>query len=302
MLHKSAWRPYEPRFGFPVFKGIRTYVSFSIRSDYTPISFRKIPAAARASLKQGIYGMSDFVREYGTLLGTPWRFRKLKFRMLITDRQGKFLGLKRVPGVYPPGGSIDVDVKQVLDELGLPDENYIGILVMSRGRSDSFRSSPGSYSMTYVGNGTYTTYRTGGFGRTLNDPKRKQHFGFRGINPKAIANDHHLSSILLINHSSDPMYDNTVRPHSVLIRHDGSTREAPFGDITPFGGLERSLEDLFGKDVVDFLAPYGGKGTVISTCPAVTLASIHVMRARDGSSMSVEHSRPTHTYLMTNVL
>lgn len=156
--------------------------------------------------------------------------------------------------------------------------------------------------MTYVGNGTYTTYRTGGFGRTLNDPKRKRHHGFRGINPKAIANDSHLSGILLINHSSDPMYNATVRPHSVLIRHDGATREASFGDIPPFGALERSLEDLFGEDVTGFLAPYGGRGTVISTCAGVTLASIHVMRARDGSSMSIEHSRPTHTYLMSSVL
>ena len=113
-----------------------------------------------------------------------------------------------------------------------------------------------------------------------------------------MADDRFLSSVLLINHSSNPRYDETVRPTSLLLTAGGQTRAADFGRIAPFGGVEKSLEDLFGRDVSAFLSPWGGKGTVITTCPGVTLASIHLMRARDGRSMAIEHSRPTHAYLV----
>lgn len=225
----------------------------------------------------------------------------MKFRVIVTTRDGQALGMWHVPEKYPPGGSIDLNITNIINEMGLADDDYMAILVMSRGRTDSFRSSPGSYSMTYVSDRTYTTYRTGGFARVLNDPKRKKHLGFRGILPKALANERFLSSLFLINHSSDPSYDQTVSPHSTLLRPDGETREADFGPIAPFGGVERTLEDLFGDDVGEFLRPGDGRATVITTCPGVTLASIHVMRARDGGSMSIEHTRPSHTYLLAGV-
>jgi len=170
--------------------------------------------------------------------------------------------------------------------------------IMTRGRTDGFRSSPGSYSMTYYNDKVYTTYRTGGFARTLNDPDKKSQYGFRGINPKIIVTDKISSSILLINHSSNPLYDETANPKSVLIREDGKTMDADFGSISPFGGVERSMEDLFGKEVIDFLAPFKGKGTIVTTCPGISLASIHLRRVKDGSSMSIEHSRATYAYLL----
>lgn len=137
--------------------------------------------------------------------------------------------------------------------------------------------------------------------RTLNDPRKKSHFGFRGINPMVIVNDNTISSLFLINHSSWTGYNTVVHPHTILIRADGKTRETAFGEIHPFGGVEKNMEELFGKDVKEFLAPFGGRGMTITTCPGVTLASIHITRARDGSSFSIEHSRPTHTYPLAGV-
>ena len=190
------------------------------------------------------------------------------------------------------------NLNEIIKELNLPDDDYMGILIMTRGRTDGFRSSPGSYSMTYYNDRVYTTYRTGGFARALNESKRKQHVGFRGINPKVIVNEKFSSSILLINHSSDPMYTGSANPKSVLIRPDGEKRYADFGKIPPFGGVEHSIEELFGSDVNDFLSAFGGLATTVTTCEGVSLASIHLRRARDGSSMSIEHSRPSHTYLL----
>ncbi len=301
MLPDHAWKPWEPRFGLPIFKGVRLLLSFSVNPEYSPLKTSGIPLMLMGAMRNGFRGVRDLVVEHGTLLRTPHLGRRLEFRFIITTREGEFLGQRGVPGSYPPGGSIDIEVADVLAKMGLPDDDYMGILVMSRGRPDGWRTSPGSYSMTYATDRTVTTYRTGGFIRILNDPNRKKHVGFRGINPKALATDRHLSSILLINHSSNPAYDRHVTPDSTLLRADGEQRTAVFGSIAPFGGVERDLEQLFGGDVVDFLAPFGGRGTVITTCQGVTLASIHVMRARDGSSMSIDHSRPTHTYILNGV-
>jgi len=298
MLSKDAWKPWEPRFGFPTFMGLRTLASFSIRSDFKSFNLARFPGVVKHALRQGLAGVRDCMHEYGTMLVSGDVRGRLRFRIIVTSRKGEMLGVFKVPESYPPGGSIDIDVTDVIEKLGLPRDNYMATLVMSRGRTDGFRSSPGSYSMTYIGDQVYTTYRTGGFARILNDPTRKRHAGFRGINPKAIANNRFISSLLLINHSSNPSYDESATPHSLLLRADGAMREATFGVIPPFGGVERSLEELFGKDVSEFLAPFGGRGTTITSCPGVTLASLHLMRARDGSSMSIEHSRPTHTYLL----
>lgn len=300
MLPRASWKSWEPRFGFPVFKGVACYVSFSIRPDFKPLDYKKLARDARASLRSGFKAAVRFAGETAPLL-IFCRDARLRFRVLITTRDGVLLGEEQIPGSYPPGGSVDIDVSAVIARLGLLDDDYLAIMVMSNGRHDALRSSPGSYSMTYATARTFTTYRTGGFTRILNDPKKKSHFGFRGINPVTLADDRAMSSIFLINHSSDPSYDTTVTPRVVLLRADGATREATFGPIPAFGGRERRINDLFGSDVGAFLAPFGGRGTTITTCPGVTLASLHLLRSRDGSSFSIEHSRPTHAYLLNGV-
>ena len=84
----------------------------------------------------------------------------------------------------------------------------------------------------------------------------------------------------------------------MLIRPDGEKRTANFGEIPPFGYLEKSIEELFGDDMISFLSSSNGLATTLTICPGVSLASIHLRRARDGSSFYIEHSRPSHTYLL----
>lgn len=305
MLRKDLWRQHEPRFGFFLFKEFTTRMSFSIRPDFRALTLIGAARLAKsvwvtrrkASWQAGLKESWRIVSEYAPVVLSPDRDR-LCFRVAVTTRAGQLLAEHQVRGGVPPGGSVEIDFDEVLSKLGLPPDDYIAIVIMSRGRADGFRSSPGSYSMTYYNDRIYTTYRTGGFARALNDPKRKKHGGFRGINPKVLVNATHLSSLGLINHSSDPLYNEMARPRTVLLRADGQTMEADFGEIPPFGGLVRSMEDLFGPTVRDFLAPAGGLGTTITTCPGITLASLHLCAARDGSSLALEHSRPTHTYLI----
>lgn len=297
---RSAWRWFEPRFGFPIFKDIRTYVSFTVRPDFQPLQLRRMHQGLITAAKRGPRELLRFARERIDL-AIHCRQRSVAFRLLLLRRDGGFLASHTFADVVPPGGSIDVDVDEVRKRYAIADDDMMGILVMSNGRHDAFRSSPGSYSMTYVGEKSYTTYRTGGFARLLNENGRKKHYGFRGINPKILVTADYSSSVLLINHSSDPCYAEVAKPRCVLLREDGESLEADFGDIPAFGGLERSMNDLFGAAVIDFLAPSQGRGTTIITCPGVTLASLHLLRRRDGTSMAIEHSRPTHTYLLHGV-
>lgn len=299
-LPQSAWRWFEPRFGFPIFKGIRTYVSFSVRPDFQPLQLGRMHLGLITAAKRGSRELARFARERIDL-AIHCRQRALLFRLLLLRRDGSFLASHAFADPVPPGGSIDVDVDEVRKRYSLADDDMMGILVMSNGRHDAMRSSPGSYSMTYVGEKTYTTYRTGGFARLLNEKSRKKHHGFRGINPKILVTADYSSSVLLINHSSDPSYADVAKPRCVLLREDGQSLEADFGEIPAFGGLERSMDDLFGASVADFLAPSQGRGTTIITCPGITLASLHLLRRRDGTSMAIEHSRPTHTYLLHGV-
>ena len=296
MLPEGIWREYEPRFGFPVFKEAACRVSLAIPPDFNPRSYAKYKSVGKALIKQKMPAPGAFLAEQLSL----WLSRNgksVRFHLIITTRDGGYLGRHDVPGSFPPGGAVEVDLDAVLAEMGQPKDDYLAIIVMSHGRMDGFRSSPSSFSMTYVGERHYATYRTGAFARTLNDPRRKGHVGFRGIDPKIVATDEAMSGIMLINHSSNPTYDTAVRPSALLLRADGETREAVFGQIPAFGALERSVADLFGDDVREFLAPFGGNGTTIITNKGTTLASLHLMRDGTGKLMAIEHSRPTHTYL-----
>jgi hypothetical protein len=305
LLKKNLWRKHEPRFEFPIFKGINTRFSFSIRSNFKSITRLGLAIVFYKSLKSGFdhgltQGIKNFFETLDEYLSLMFSFDKnnLRFRLVILSRDGQLLAEMPIAGKHPPGASIDLDIAKILSKINLPDDDYMAIVIMSRGIPNTIRSSPGSYSMTYFSTSVYTTYRTGGFARTLNDSKKKKQYGFRGINPKIVVNDKISSSLFLINHSSNPLYDKSAMPNVVLLRKDGKYLESNFGIIPPFGGVERSMEELFGNDVIEFLRPMGGKGTTITTCPGVSLASIHLRRLKNGNSMSIEHSRPTHTYLM----
>jgi hypothetical protein len=108
-----------------------------------------------------------------------------------------------------------------------------------------------------------------------------------------------MSSLLLINHSSDPEYARTAHPTSVLVREDGEQLKGDFGEIPPLGAREMSISDIFGNEVFEFLKPFNGRATSITTCAGVTLASLHVQRSNDNrrTLLGIEHSRPAHMNL-----
>lgn len=293
------WKPHEPRFMFPTFAGIESRMGFSIPAWYRPIDVRYLRSLIAGSLRKNFREtVKDLVPELAGLVASGFT-KKLRFKLQILSRDGKYLATYEFPESYSPGASVEIELSDLFAKLNLPQDDYLVIVVMSRGRMDGYRSSPASYSMTYVDQDNVAIYRTGAFARPLNEGRLKAHVGFTGINPKIIATTDIVSSLMLINHSSDPEYAHSARPTSKLIREDGEQLDGDFGEIPPLGAREVSVVDMFGSRVFDFLKPFGGRGTTVTTCNGVTLASLHLQRTNDNrrTLLGIEHSRPAQMNL-----
>lgn len=295
----TPWKPYEPRFMLPTFAGLECRLALSVPIWYRPLTLRYMRGLVAGSLKKNfLESLKDLGPELASLVASGFS-RKLRFRLHILSRDGDYLTSHEVSSTYGPRASFEIDLSRLLADLKLPDDDYLVVAVMSRGRMDGVRSSPASFSMTYVDQDNVAIYRTGAFARPLNEGRLKSHVGFTGINPKVIATKDVVSSLMLINHSSDPEYAFAASPKTVLIREDGERLEADFGDISPLGAREMSIADIFGNKVFDFLKPFGGRGTTVTTCLGVTLASLHLQRSNDNrrTLLGIEHSRPAHMNL-----
>ncbi|MCK1387492.1 hypothetical protein [Bradyrhizobium sp. 21] len=284
---------------FPTFAGVESRMGFSIPVWYRPVDRKYLRSLVAGSLRKNFREvLKDLLPELGSLIASGVS-KKLRFKLHILSRDGDYRTTYEFPDSFAPGASVEIELSDLFERLKLPQDDYLVIIVMSRGRMDGYRSSPGSYSMTYVDQDNVAIYRTGAFARPLNEGRLKAHVGFTGINPKIIATKDIVSSLMLINHSSDPEYAYTARPVLKLIRGDGEQLTGDFGEIPPLGAREVSVVDVFGNAVFDFLKPFGGRGTTVTTCTGMTLASLHLQRTNDNrrTLLGIEHSRPAHMNL-----
>lgn len=295
----TPWRPHEPKFIFPTFSSLECRMGFSIPAWYRPVDLKYLRSLVAGSLRKKFFEtMKDLVPELGSLVASGFS-KSLQFKLHVLSREGEYRASYELPLSFKPGASVDVEFSRLLKDLKLPVDDYLVVAVMSRGRMDGYRSSPASFSMTYIDQDNVAIYRTGAFARPLNEGRLKSHVGFTGINPKIIATRDVVSSLMLINHSSDPEYALTARPASLLIREDGEQLEGDFGAIPPLGAREMSVADIFGSKVFDFVKPFGGRATTVTTCQGITLGSLHLQRSNDNSRtlLGIEHSRPAHMNL-----
>lgn len=285
MLSNSAWRQEEPRLNFPIFAGAENHIDFTLQDD-PPLTLRRFAAPAYHFAK-GRKPLGTMLTDYRHFVaGEPYRFKGV-----FLDRQGRERLSGPLEGEYRAGDFFHCNLNDWLKANDIPLEDGNFVLVASRGRADRFLSSPGNVTLRVVTDERVCGYRTGFFSRPLNAGHK--HFGFTGLNPHVEVNADWLSSLLLINHSSDPAYDKTVNPTVRLYREGGDFLEAPFGDIAPHAALERSMLDLF-PEAEAFLAANGGRGYTVTRLKGASLASIHVQRSRAGQLASMEHSRPAH--------
>ncbi len=296
MFPASYWKEHEPRFGFPIFRGCTNRVSQAIRLDFCQFSWKKAAKQTLASIRQGR------VPDIGMFIPlVTGRAQRMTVRGGLTARDGRFLCDFGEIGAWSAGQAFEINVNELCESQGLPVDDGMFMMVMDIGEHAHALSDINIFSMSYEGDRFFTNYRTGAFARTLNDFSKKKHVGFMSVNPKVLVSDTHLTGLMLINHSSNPQYSDTVHPTVRLYRPDGQFLDADFGPVPAFGGIERSLEDLFGAAVREFLRPSGGLGTTVTRVRNYTLAGITLLRSRDGSTMAIEHTRPTQSYLLNGI-
>lgn len=285
MLDFNAWKKYEPRLHFPIIAGMECYVDITIQQPLK-ITLKKALAPLYFLFKRKKTFLSA-LRDYYILIKNP----SYKFRAIFVDRKGDQLISEAFDDNYFAGDYFFLNVTKWLDSHNCPSKDGTFILIANHGRPDLFGSSPGNATLTAIGPKTVAGYRTGFFCRPLNDGKK--HFGFTGLNPQIQINNIFLASLLFINHSSNPSYNQFVNPKVRLYRNPEEFIETDFGEIPPHSILEKTILELF-PECESFLASNDGRGYSITTLKGATLASIHILRSRNGELLSMEHSRPSH--------
>lgn len=227
MLSRDFWKEWEPRVSFPTFRGVENSYSFVPDSSLNKINLRTL-ALPVYYLWQGQKSFKSTLQTYKWILTN----KKIKFRGALLSRDGKLLGDFSVPGEFGPGDILEIKVSELRSKLGLPDEDGQFLLIADRGRLDRTNSAPGNTTIRYIGKTFIAGYRTGFFARPLNS-STKGHYGFTGINPQIMLTNNLVSSLLLINHSSNPEYTTSVNPTVRLYRNNREFIEASFGEIPP---------------------------------------------------------------------
>ncbi|HAL95220.1 MAG TPA: hypothetical protein DCP55_04540 [Chitinophagaceae bacterium] len=291
MLPNKFWNEWEPRVSFPTFKGVENLISFTPDLSLNRKTTREF-ALPLYYLWKKQKSLKSVIKNFQWLIVSP----KLRFRGALLSRDGTLLSPINFEGEYGPGDIFTANVSTLMRELNLPDEDGQFLLIASRGRNDWINSAPGNTTVRYVGKEFISGYRTGFFARPLNS-SQKNHYGFTGINPQVMVTDTLESAILLINHSSNPAYTLSVNPKVRLYRNTKEFIEADFGEIPPLGIRERSVLSLF-PNAREFLAKAHGLGTTVTKVKGATLASFHITRSLNGDSFGIEHSRPTHSYVV----
>lgn len=287
MLPEGLWKPWEPHSYFPVFSQAHNLVDFVVQPTFKP------------ALRDWARPANDWLKKRKTLRGAARTYlnmvlqRPIDLRGVFITRQGEFVQSWKLRQGLGVGDFHVADINTLLFTAGKPLVDGVFVLVASRGRPDLWESSPGSATVRYVGENFVAGYRTGFFARTVNPVHGKKHFGFTGINPQVLLGDGLQAWVMLINHSSDPTYDQTVSPRIRLYRAPDEYLETEFGPIAPHGALERSVLELF-PAAPDFLAKNGGRGLTVATASGASLASIHILRNPANGSMGMDHSRPAH--------
>lgn len=289
MIPFDMWQQHEPRMNLPIFGGALNEVDFTVQDD-RKLDMRRLIAPAYHFVRRRSSWRAA-LGNYRNMLAPP----PFTFKACFVNRLGEMKCHEALPGAYRAGDFFYLNVNDWLCRHNIPIQDGSLLLVSSHGRADRWQSSPGNVTLRVSEAGHAAGYRTGFFARPLNAGHK--HVGFTGLNPRIEVNARWVSGLLLINHSSEPGYDKTVRPTVRLYLNPERFLETTFGDIAPHAARERSILELF-PNAEEFLAPSGGVGYAVSTLTGASLASVHVLRYRSGQLASLEHSRPAHTNII----
>ncbi len=284
MLSELLWKEWEPRVLFPAFAGAFNSYEFTVQPTLENKSLKNLMYPLYLWQKKEIM-FRNMVARYLQML----RGERIKFRTYRLSSDGELLA--------HVGESRSIAMGETyIFQHDLREEKYneIILFVASRGRMDKFFSSPGNMTARYSTKKAISGYRTGFFARPLNCGKG--HYGYTGLNPAVTYESGINMGILLINHSSDPMYNKSVSPIIRVYQSKDIYLEHSFGEIKPHGFKEVVIENLFPE--TKEWKKNNQNFWVVTECKGASLASFHTYRNIEGQLLAIEHSRPSHAQIL----
>ena len=294
---RDLFLSHEPRNVFPIFKDCENRLSYILRSSDIANFFQTSKFIAKRLIKgkETNESYKFFTRLiYDSIIGI-----KINFRGYFLNNEGKILcEIKNIASIKY-GESFDLSINQILLNNNIKQQNGQFLLIADRGIKLSEQSyTTGTIAAVYSTNNSFTCYRNGVFARPINDFKHHKPRGFRCIVPQIYVSKDIETSAIFMNFSSNPNYDKKASPKMKLYNHLNESIEGSFKTLEPFGSYEQSLTETFGKNVKDFLLSGKGYGTLVAEQDDITLSSIHLIRNHKLNTMGIEHTRPTHMYVI----
>lgn len=269
---------------FPAFSKTENTFEFTVQTSLVSNSFRQLVAPAYSAIK-GDKGIKHALNDYFNLFLNS----RITFKVHRLTSEGAYIAPIENSRPLAVGESYIYN-----HNLTRADKDELILFVASRGRGDKNTSSPGNMTARYVTSTSIAGYRTGFFARPLND--QKGHYGFTGLNPALVSDEKIKSGLLLMNHSSNPDYNQSVNPTIKIYAETGETFEAAFGSISPHGYKEVILDDAFSE--IAKWKKYRVNFWSSTHCKGVTLASFHTYRDTNNILIAIEHSRPSHAQVI----
>lgn len=291
---KDLFLPYEPRAVYPFFAGMENRLNYVLRATYVPSPKAALRHVVGRILSRGHAANPRFLTRVVT---DSLRGIRVRFRGAFLDRDGHLVA------EIPPFAEVrylqgfDISIDQLLQHQAVPRQDGQFLLIADRGIKLDGGYSIGTIGAVFRSPTAFACYRNGAFARPVNEFSHHRPRGFRSIAPHMICNETSEASAYFFNFSSDPHFDRTAAPRVRLYRSRDEWLEGTFGEIPPWGARERTLTEMFGAGVRDFLGPVDGMGTVIAVEDGLTLGSLHLIRNRVTGAMAIEHTRPVRLYV-----
>ena len=297
MLPQNLFEQHEPRNVFPFFKDFNNHINYVFRENVSQNTI----AVSKYIAKRFIRGrdLTESNKLFRRILLDSFRGIEINFRGAFLNNDGQLICLFPNICKVKYGQGFDISINELLIKKNIDLQNGQFLLIADRGLKLVPQSyTTGTISAVYMNQHSYTCYRNGIFARSVNDFNHHRPKGFRSIAPHMFANNEVEASAYFFNFSSDLKYSETVNPKVKIYNSENKFLEGEFGEIKAFGAMEKSLTDIFGIKIIDFLATGNGNGTLIAEEPGHTLGSIHLLKNKYTKSMSMEHTRPTHMYVV----
>lgn len=274
---------FQPRNLFPVLKDCNLKLSYKIS---VPFRFSVVPRNCFFAFHT--YGLRGLLAYLVSVIR-----QKICLQIIIFSKNGTVLKNENLSVFF--GRGILYDVRSNLNQDDWSEELLLFVKSSIGVTFNKFNCGTGTLECFFQHRSFgEALYRNGLFARPVNEFKHHIPKGFRGIFP--LEPGRSLSqNIVLVNYSSDYSYSNTAFVSCSVYSTSGDLvfQEKDIFEIPPFEFIEQDLVSIIPRQIKLVSGMF-----VVLEAVGVTLSSIHSVRIDSGGLVAIEHSRPTHQYVV----